>query len=123
MAKVMLVEDDLTMVSLLRTFLEIEGFEVATFSPGEDILGAIEKNDPDIILLDVHLKNIGDVDIDGFELLAQIREDNQLKDKKIIMSSGMDVREKSDKYGADGFMLKPFMPNELIRLIKKVLDR
>ena len=86
MAKVMLVEDDLTMVSLLRTFLEIEGFEVATFSPGEDILGAIEKNDPDIILLDVHLKNIGDVDIDGFELLAQIREDNQLKDKKIIIN-------------------------------------
>ena len=121
MAKVMLVEDDPTMVSLLRTFLEIEGFEVATFSPGEDILRSIQKSKPDIILLDVHLKNIGEVEIDGFELLAQIKEDNQLNGAKVIMSSGMDFQDKSVKYGADGFILKPFMPNDMIQLFKKVL--
>jgi CheY-like chemotaxis protein len=119
MTKVMLVEDDPVMVNLLETFLQIEGFEVAALSHDGDVLASIKENNPDVILLDVHLKMRG-IDINGFDLLEQIRETNQLSDSKIIMSSGMDVRERCDKVGTDGFLLKPYMPDDLIRLIKKV---
>ena len=121
MTKVMLVEDDPVMVNLLETFLQIEGFEVASLPPDGDVLSAIKESDPDVILLDVHLKMRG-IEINGFDLLEQIRETKQIADTKIIMSSGMDVRERCDKVGTNGFLLKPYMPDDLIRLIKKITE-
>ena len=85
MAKVMLVEDDSTMISLLNTLLEIEGFEVAYVEDFSNVLQEIPKNKPDVILLDVHLK-----DVNGLDILVDIRKDANLKEVNIIMSSGMD---------------------------------
>ena len=122
MISVMLVEDDRTMIRLLQTLFEIEGFEVIPLAAGADILESIRQNNPDIILLDVHLKDPHGKEINGFDLLGLIRQDPELKDAKVLMSSGIDFRDKSIQEGADGFLLKPYMPDELINLTKQTIN-
>jgi len=121
MAKVMLVEDDHVMVDLLNTLLGIEGFEVVSLNNEGEFLQTVHQNRPDLILLDVNLHGVGNQDIDGFDLLRQIREDAGVNTAKVVMTSGMDYEEKSKQRGADGFILKPYMPTDLISLIKELI--
>ena len=114
----MLVEDDRTMIDLLKTLLGFEGYEVVAFKGGEEIISAIRREKPNIILLDVNLKNFGGPLTSGFELLAVLRKDQDLCQTKVIISSGMNYREESKTAGADGFILKPYMPDDLLNLIK-----
>lgn len=117
--KVFLIEDDSTMLTLLRTLLRIEGFEIS--QPCEEqtidqILQSIRKEAPDLILLDVHLNHL-----DGFDLLKHIRLDEEIKDARVIMSSGMDYTKRCKAEGANGFILKPYMPDDLIDKIRQTL--
>lgn len=113
MPKVMLIEDDKIMLSLLRTLLELEGYQVFQFDPDNDVLEAIQTELPDVVVLDYQLKNIN-----GLDILRIIREDEKLGSTRVLMSSGLDVRRKCLAAGADGFLLKPFMPDDLIKLIR-----
>lgn len=115
MTKVMLIEDDQTMLNLLGTLLDMEGFKVVKVEKFDSIVDDIRREDPEVILMDVHLE-----DKDGIEILAVLRNDPQLKKKKVIMSSGMDKRYESAKAGADDFLMKPYMPDELIGIVKKL---
>jgi DNA-binding response OmpR family regulator len=114
--KVMLVEDDLTMQAVLRTLLEIEGFAV-TVAPLRhdiaDLLGSIHVEQPDILLLDYHLG-----DTNGLDVLRRLRADQDSSRTRVIMTSGMDLQERCLAAGADGFILKPFMPDELIQKLR-----
>jgi DNA-binding response OmpR family regulator len=121
MVRVMLVEDDPTMYQLLNTLLSLEGFEVHTALGDGDILTSVQRDCPDVVLLDVHLKVGGGKEVNGFELLKTLRSSEDLKDTKVIMSSGIDFRMKSAAEGADGFLLKPYMPDELIKMIKELV--
>ena len=123
MSKVMLIEDDLTMIGLLKTLLGFEGYEVIAFNGGEDVLQMIQRENPDLILLDVNLKNFGINDITGFDLLKEIRSDDEMKKIGVIMSSGMNYRLESTEAGADGFVMKPYMPDELLKLIKTTISK
>ena len=118
MSKVMLIEDDATMIGLLKTLLGIDGYDVVAFAGGEDVLQAVQREKPDLILLDVNLKNFGINDITGFDLLKRMRADDDLKDIGVIMSSGMNYHQESKEAGADGFVMKPYMPDDLLELIK-----
>ena len=113
--KVMLIEDDRTMRAILKTLLELERFTVSSWSgqPSDDILTLIRNDPPDVLLLDVHLRNIS-----GLDILRQIRNDNLLGSMRILMTSGMDLKDQCMEAGADGFLLKPYMPDELIQLIR-----
>ena len=117
MAKVMLVEDDPTMISLLETLLQIEGYDVEKIVDFENVVGAIENAKPNIVLMDVHLE-----DQDGIALLVETRSRANLNHVQIIMSSGMDFRHECMTKGANEFLLKPYMPDELIDKIKKLLS-
>ncbi len=117
MHKIMLLEDDPTMLSLLHTLLEIEGFKVSHTLDFGATLEAIRKEDPDLILLDVNLR-----EINGLEVLESVREDTELKDVIIMMSSGMDLREECMEKGANDFILKPYMPDELVQKIRNFLN-
>jgi len=121
MVKVFLVEDDPTMDELLKTLMKLEGFEVESATDLEDILPSVKQYLPDVILLDVHLRPGGDLKVNGFELLRQIRADVAIHDKKVILYSGTDFRIESREAGADGFIVKPFMPDELIQKIKDLV--
>ena len=117
--KILIVEDDNTMRTLIHKLLRFEGFEVKELSNDEDlngILSAIRREKPTAILLDVHLTQI-----DGFELLHCIRRDQDIKDTYVIMSSGIDLGERCLSEGANRFLLKPCMPEDLINEIHKAV--
>jgi len=116
MRKVMLIEDDPTMLSLIRTLLEIEGFQVTPLNGDlkiERILDALRKEKPDLILVDVHLHHTN-----GIDLLRAVREDSELKSMTVLMDSGMELGVQCREAGADDFILKPFMPDELVHKIR-----
>lgn len=121
MAKILLIEDDRTMTNLLRTLLRYEGYAVASLPGDVDMdvtLEGVAREKPDLVLLDVHLQNIS-----GFDLLNRLRQDQQLKSIPVLMSSGMDLRARCREAGADGFILKPYMPEELVATIKQITSK
>jgi len=120
MLKVMLVEDDNTMVSLLTTLLDLEGFLVHAPSDHQikDVLSEIINEHPQIALVDVNLR-----DGSGLDLVREIRLEPEIKDIRILMSSGLNLEQECIQAGADGFIMKPFMPDELINLIHRTLQQ
>jgi two-component system, cell cycle response regulator len=111
MKKVMLIEDDRTMCSLLRTLLLIEGVQVHSSEIGtqQSIVESIIQFKPDTLLLDFHLKKAN-----GLEILKKIRKIPSLISLRIFMVSGMDLEDQCVYAGADGFFLKPYNPEDLI---------
>ncbi len=114
MAKVLLAEDDETMVGLLTTLLKMDGFEVAAVQADEDVVGAVEKHCPEFLVLDVHLSNQN-----GLDVVETIRKANHNHGLHIVMISGMNLREQALQRGADDFLLKPFTPDDLTSLLRK----
>jgi DNA-binding response OmpR family regulator len=115
----MLIEDDDSMLSLLQTLLQLEGYEVISFNSNgyrDQIMEDLRREVPDLVLLDVHLRHVN-----GFDLLRDIRADENLRPVKVLMSSGMDFRIECREQGAEGFIMKPYMPDDLIRLMKKTI--
>lgn len=115
MTKVLVYEDDKTMLNLLNTLLELEGYHVIPFSgqSQEKLLISLTYEKPEVLLLDVHLHHLN-----GIDILKSIRQNQEHNGLKIIMTSGMDVSGECLSSGADGFLLKPFMPDELISMIQ-----
>jgi len=116
--KVLLIEDDTTMLTLLRTLLDYEGYEVAQMEGDGElnaIVESIRKEKPSLILLDVHLRQVN-----GFELFQLIRKHEDLQEIRVIMTSGMDFDQRCQNEGVDGFIQKPYMPEELIRKIREL---
>jgi CheY-like chemotaxis protein len=113
MAKVLLAEDDITMVSLLKTLLKMEGFEVAALKTGSDVPAEVGHENPDILFLDVHFGNQS-----GVEIIEAIRKNQALANLRVVMTSGMSMQEECMRAGANAFLLKPFSPDDLIRLLK-----
>ncbi|MBI9034935.1 MAG: response regulator [Bacteroidales bacterium] len=116
MTRLMLIEDDQTMKSLLTTLLGLEGFELANCDDKslDSIINSISVELPGIILMDVHIRNI-----DGVEILKLIKKEPDFSNIRILMTSGMDLKEKCLKSGADGFLMKPYMPDELISWLRE----
>jgi DNA-binding response OmpR family regulator len=119
MTKVMLVEDDLTMLSLMSSLLEFEGYEVVKLDGNgrpDSLMETIRREVPELVIMDVHLRHAN-----GFDLLRQVRQDKDLKSVRVLMSSGMDVSSRCINEGADGFIMKPYMPEDLIGKIRDML--
>jgi CheY-like chemotaxis protein len=120
MPKIMLIEDDTTMFSLLNTLLSMEGFQVVGFNSNERLeptLANIRREMPSLILADVNLRNFN-----GFDLLQAVRQDTDLCAIRVIMSSGMDYLDECQQKGADNFLLKPYMPDDLIKMIRQTIN-
>ncbi len=113
MAKVLLAEDDATMVSLLKTLLKMEGFQVLALDTGSDVPAQVQSHKPDVVFLDVHFGNQS-----GVEIIQAIRKIKDLANLRVVMTSGMSMQEECLSAGADAFLLKPFSPDDLIRLLK-----
>ncbi len=116
MPKILLAEDDFTMVSLLKTLLKMEGYEVIALSADEDVIQAVHKVTPDILLMDVHLFSQS-----GLDILDELRKDPATSSIRIVMSSGASVKEECLHRGANGFLMKPYMPDDLFKLLREVL--
>jgi DNA-binding response OmpR family regulator len=120
MQKIMLIEDDKTMLSLLGTLLKMEGFQIISLTTEktvEDILSTLRREMPNAALVDVHLQNVN-----GLDLLTCLRKEPDLSSIRILMSSGLDKSIECKQAGADDFILKPYMPDDLIKRIRRVLE-
>jgi DNA-binding response OmpR family regulator len=118
MLKIFLVEDDSTMLSLLCTLLQMEGFQAIPAKEDllENVFEAIRQERPSLVLVDVNLTRFN-----GFDLLKKIRGDIDLQNTRVILSSGMDYSTRCRQEGADDFLLKPYMPDDLIQKIRQVI--
>ncbi len=114
MSKILLVEDDATTRALLKTLLELDGHKVSIVDPKKDILQSVLDQRPDMLIMDVHLRSSN-----GIDILKAIRQQPLDWKLHILMTSGMDLREECSRAGADGFLMKPYMPDEIIRQLKK----
>lgn len=115
-AKILLAEDDVTMVSLLKTLLKLEGFDVVALSADADVPAAVRKETPDVLLLDVHLLHQS-----GLTILQTLRSSQDTAGVRVVMSSGANVKDECMAYGANGFLLKPYMPEDLITMLKQAI--
>lgn len=114
MAKVLLAEDDPTMMSLLQTLLKMEGYEVKVLNVDSDVPAVVHQERPDVLLIDVHLGQQS-----GMEILEAIRKNDGLSNVRIVMTSGLNMRDECLHHGANAFLLKPFMPDDLLKLLKQ----
>ena len=116
--KILVVDDEPKIVSLVRSYLEREGYQVAEAADGRLALEAFKRETPDLIVLDIMLPGI-----DGLEVCRQLR---RTSDVPIIMltARGEDVDKLVGlELGADDYMTKPFSPRELVARIRAVLRR
>lgn len=116
--KILVVDDEPQIVELLESYLSKEGYAVATAGDGEAALLAAERENPDLILLDLMLPKIN-----GYEVCKQIRTKSKTP---IIMLTARD--EEPDKIvglelGADDYITKPFSPREVVARVRAVLRR
>jgi CheY-like chemotaxis protein len=117
MPKIMLAEDDPTMITLLETLLGMEGYQVVSLGLYDDVLESVRNDRPDVLLLDVHLSNAN-----GLDVLTQLKSDDETKDLSVVMTSGLNVEDECINNGANGFLLKPYMPDDLLEVLKRNLD-
>jgi CheY-like chemotaxis protein len=114
MIKVLLADDDFTMVALLKTLLGMEGYQVATLLDKKgSIVENIRREKPDVLLIDIFLGTRN-----GMDVVRQIRNTPDMKDLKIVMVSGIDKSEECLAAGANAFLLKPYMPEALFNLLR-----
>ncbi|HNZ55342.1 MAG TPA: response regulator [Candidatus Paceibacterota bacterium] len=118
--KILIVEDDEFLRSLNAKRLEGEGFEVLVAVDGNEALTKLTEIKPDLIFLDLLLPNV-----DGFEVLTKIKQDETTKNIPVIVFSNLGQAEdieKAKKLGADDFMVKAnFTLDDVISKIKETL--
>jgi DNA-binding response OmpR family regulator len=116
--KILVADDDIVMLGLLRTLIELEGDHVTTVTRPEQIIPAAIKETPAMILMDYHLAG-GDV----MDTLVQLKATVGLRDIPVLVTSGMDREVACLRAGAEGFILKPFRPAELLNRIHTMVDK
>jgi len=120
-AKIFVVEDDSSIVTLLKYNLEKEGFKVFISNNGEEGLKEIKLIEPDLVLLDWMLP-----DLSGIEICKSLRKESKYKNLPIIMLTAKGQEE--DKVqglntGADDYLVKPFSHKELLARVNALLRR
>jgi CheY-like chemotaxis protein len=116
MPKILLLEDDRDMTMLLQTLLEIEGYQAWSYDHQRDVVEQVEEKVPDLVLLDVHLGGQ-----DGVQILRRIRQSPALGDVRVVMTSGINMSEECLRDGANAFIVKPYMPERLLEILRQVL--
>jgi DNA-binding response OmpR family regulator len=116
--KVLVVDDDTSIVDLLSSYLRTEGFEVETARDGSAALARARRWRPDVVVLDIMLPGL-----DGLEVLRRLRGESPAY---VVMLTAK--AEETDKVvglsvGADDYVTKPFSPRELTARIRAMLRR
>ena len=117
-ARVLVVDDDPRMQSMMRRILEVDGYTVATASEGDAALEALRREPVDLIILDVMMPGA-----DGFEVCRTVRRESGVpilmltaRDEAVDKVTGLDC-------GADDYVVKPFDTEELLARVRALLRR
>ena len=121
MAKKILVVDDEPDILKMVTFrLKKEGYEFITAVDGQEALDLINRQRPDLVLLDLRLPVV-----DGYEVCKRLKTNEDLRQIPVILvtaSSAAEIAEKTKDFQADDYLIKPFEPEELLDKIKKFIN-
>jgi two-component system phosphate regulon response regulator PhoB len=121
MERVLIVDDDPDIVRLVSYNLSHAGFDVQTASTGRAALELVQKQPPDLVVLDVMLP-----DVDGLEVCRNLRQQAPFRRIPILMltARGEEIdRVVGFELGADDYVSKPFSPRELVLRVKSILRR
>lgn len=116
----LVVDDNKVIRQLIRVNLELEGLEVVTAADGAECLEVVHQVRPDVITLDVVMPRL-----DGLRTAARLRADPRTRDLPLAIVSACTQYEVDTgvDVGVDAFLAKPFEPAELVRLVRRLLER
>ena len=118
MSKILVVDDDTDILSVMEILLTMKGFEVAVITKGENTFPKIETFKPDLILLDVLISGH-----DGRTICRKLKADKETMHIPIIMfSAHPGAAATIAEYGADDFIAKPFDVTNLLQKVKHQLE-
>ena len=118
--RILTVDDSKTIRDMLRFTLTGADFDVVQAEDGVDGLRVLAANpDVDVIITDINMPNM-----DGFTFIEHVRQDAAHKSTPVLVlttESGADKKARARQAGATGWIVKPFDPNKLLDVIRKVL--
>lgn len=117
-ATVLIVDDEVHLVKILRFTLEHEGYNVISAFDGREAVDKIESERPDIIILDLMLPGI-----DGYKVCNKVKKNEELKEIPVIILSARNFESENieEKIMADALMKKPFNTQELLKVIDDLI--
>jgi twitching motility two-component system response regulator PilG len=117
--KILVVEDEESLLKLESILLTSKGYDVRGVPNGQAALDAIAKEKPDLVLLDIMLP-----EIDGFEVCRRIKSDVATRDIPVVMLTAKKTRDdmaRGEKVGADWYITKPFKSAMVLETIQRFL--
>ena len=119
--RILVVDDNPDSLTIMRTILENQGYEVSVAATGADALEQVKRAPPALVLLDVMMPEIS-----GFEVLQEIREDAHTGRVPVILVTAKTQDEdlmSGYRYGADYYITKPFTAKQLLYGVELVLGK
>ena len=116
--KVLIVDDVISNVLLLKVLLTNEKFNIVTAGNGTQALEQVKKEKPDLVLLDVMMP-----DMNGFQVLQEIRKKNNVPVLMLTAKSDEEDKVSGLRLGADDYLTKPFSINELMARVNSLIRR
>jgi len=119
--KILVVDDEIYIVHILDFSLGMEGYEVLTASDGEQALETAQREQPDLIVLDIMMPKL-----DGYETCKLLKTDERTRQIPVILLSakGRHTDQKIGyEVGADDYITKPFSPRKLVERINTLLGQ
>lgn len=119
MRTVLVADDDASVRALVRQILQTEGYDVIEASDGREALGLIREKRPDVALLDVRMPQL-----DGFGVLQELASHGEGAQRVLLVTGAVEEQDylRGWGLGADGYISKPFEPDDLIRAVAEVID-
>jgi DNA-binding response OmpR family regulator len=120
MVKILVVDDEPDTVDLIDTMLKMEGYETVKAYSGKECLSIVDKESPDLIMLDLMMP-----DMSGFDVCEEIMKMKKANLKIIIVSvieASVERKGKMKDMGISDYITKPFTKNELMGKVKSVLE-
>ncbi|HET7522186.1 MAG TPA: response regulator [Bacillales bacterium] len=116
--KILIVDDQFGIRALLREILQAEGYQTYEAANGAQALGAVQKEEPNLVLLDIKIPGM-----DGLEILRRIKNE-KVNTKVMIMTAygELEMIKEAMDHGAITHFSKPFDINEMLETIKKALS-
>jgi len=117
-ATLLVVDDDIRMLRMMKRILELEGYRVRTAGDGQTALEVFDEGDPDLVLLDITMPGMN-----GYALCQSIRDFSKIPIIMVTAKVGDNEKVEGLDAGADDYVTKPFSANELVARVRAVLRR